>query len=60
MTAGGCRFPEHDYPSDVELWLEPDGIVRVRMGVRIIELTPQEARDLGLALAELADAAERQ
>jgi hypothetical protein len=37
------------------LWLEPDGVIRLRGGVRITELAAQEARDLGLALVELAD-----
>ncbi len=35
---------EHEYPSDFELWLERDGVIRLRVGVRIVELTPQEAR----------------
>lgn len=59
MTEDEVRFPDRDYPSDFELWLEPDGIVRLRSGTRITELTSVEARDLGAALIELADAAER-
>jgi hypothetical protein len=55
VTSDGYRFPEHDYPSDFELWLEPDGLIRIRGGVRITELAAQQARDLGLALVELAD-----
>lgn len=54
------RFPEHNYPSDFELWLEPDGVVRVRAGIQITELSASEARDLGQALVELADAADGQ
>jgi hypothetical protein len=30
-------------------------VIRIRGGVRITELAAQEARDLGLALVELAD-----
>jgi hypothetical protein len=59
MPPDETRFPEHDYPSDYELWLEPDGIVRIRSGIHITEFTANEARDLGLALIELADAAEQ-
>jgi len=55
VTSDEYRFPEHDYPSDFELWLEPDGVIRPRGGVRITELAAQKARDLGLALVELAD-----
>jgi hypothetical protein len=54
------RFPEHDHPSDFELWLEHDGMIRMRSGVKIVELTAPEARDLGHALIELAEAAERE
>jgi hypothetical protein len=50
-----ARFPEHEHPSDFELWLESDGVVRIRSGIKIIELEPTDARDLGLALIELAD-----
>ena len=55
VTPDEYRFPEHDYPSDFELWLEADGVIRLRGGVRITELAAQKARDLGLALVELAD-----
>jgi hypothetical protein len=55
VTSDEYRFPEHDYPSDFEMWLEPDVVIRLRGGVRITELAAQEARDLGLALVELAD-----
>ena len=58
MSDDEARFPEHDHPSDFELWLEPDGVVRIRSGVKITQLTASEARDLGQALIELADAAE--
>ena len=55
------RFPEHDHPSDFELWLERDGVVRMQSsGIKIVELTAPEARDLGHALIELAEAAERE
>lgn len=49
------RFPEHDYPSDVEIWLEGRAAVMIRHGMKFIELSRDEARDLGLALIELAD-----
>jgi len=60
VTETDARFPKHDHPSDFELWLEPDGVVRMRSGIKITELTAPEARDLGAALIELADAAERE
>lgn len=58
MSGDDARFPEHDYPSDFELWLGSDGVVRIRSGIKIIELEPAHARDLGLALIELADTAD--
>lgn len=60
VSDSDVRFPEHDHPSDFELWLEPDGVIRMRSGVKIVELTSPEARDLGHALIELAEAAERE
>lgn len=59
VSGDDARFPEHEYPSDFELWLESDGVVRIRSGIKIIELGPTDARDLGLALIELADIADR-
>jgi hypothetical protein len=50
------RFPEHEYPSDIEIWLEGRAAVMIRHGMKFIELSRYEARDLGLALIELADA----
>jgi hypothetical protein len=52
-------FPTQEYPSDFELWLEPDGVIRIRTGMRVTELGAQEARGLGAALIELADLAAR-
>lgn len=59
MAETDVRFPEHEHPSDFELWLEPDGVVRVRSGIKVTEFSAQDARDLGHALIELADAADR-
>ena len=52
-------FPEQDYPSDVEIWLEDSVAVLMRVGAfgPTVELSPDEARRLGLALQELADRA---
>jgi hypothetical protein len=52
-------FPEQDYPSDVEIWLEDGVVVLMRVGSfgPTVELTPDEARRLGLAFQELADRA---
>lgn len=52
-------FPEQDYPSDVEIWLEDGVVVRMRAGTfgPTVELSPDEARRLGLAFLELADCA---
>ena len=47
------------HPSDVEIWLE-DGVVvlmRVRSFGPVVELAPDEARQLGWAVQELADTA---
>lgn len=57
--ADDAPFPEHEYPSDFEVWLESDGVVRIRSGMKITELASAEARNLGLALIELADTADR-
>ena len=52
-------FPEQEHPSDVEIWLEDDVAVRMRVSWSLIlDWTPQEAREVGLALQELADRAE--
>jgi hypothetical protein len=58
VTTEEYKFPEQEYPSDFELWLEPDGVIRLRAGMRLAELTAREARYLGLALVELADLAD--
>jgi hypothetical protein len=52
-------FPEQEYPSDVEIWLEGRDVVLMRVGSfgPTVELSPEEARGLGLALQELADKA---
>lgn len=52
-------FPEQDYPSDVEIWLEDRVAVFMRVGSfgPIVDFSPDEARQLGLALLELADRA---
>lgn len=38
VSGDDARFAEHEYPTDVELWLESDGVVRSRSGIKIIEL----------------------
>ena len=52
-------LPEQDYPSDVEIWLEDGVVVLMRVGTfgPTVELSPDEARRLGLAFQELADRA---
>lgn len=40
--ADDARFPEHEYPSDFEVWLESDGVVRIRSGMKITELASPE------------------
>ena len=52
-------FPEQEYPSDVEIWLEDGVVVLMRVGAfgPTVELSPEEARGLGLAFQELADKA---
>lgn len=52
-------FPEREYPSDVEIWLEDGSVVLMRVGSLgpTVALCPDEARGLGLALQELADRA---
>ena len=52
-------FPDQEYPSDVEIWLEDGAAVLMRVGTRgpLVELSPDEARNLGLAFVELADRA---
>lgn len=49
-------FPQQDYPSDVELWLQDGVLVLMRVGTfgPSVELSPDEGRRLGLALQELA------
>ena len=53
------QFPEHEYPSDFELWLEPDGVVRIRSGVRVHRARDTGSAGSGQALIELADRADR-
>lgn len=52
-------FPDQEYPSDVEVWLEDGVVVLLQVGSfgPTVELSPDEARGLGLALQELADKA---
>ena len=54
-----CVFPDQEYPSDVEIWLEDGVVVLMRVGTfgPTVELSPDEARQLGLAFQELADRA---
>lgn len=40
--ADDAPFPEHEYPSDFEVWLESDGVVRIRSGMKITELASPE------------------
>jgi hypothetical protein len=49
-------FPEQEYPSDVEIWLEDGVVVLMRVGSfgPTVELSPEEALGLGLAFQELA------
>jgi hypothetical protein len=49
--------PKHPYPSGMDLWLEDDEPIwlRTEHAEYASELQPFEARDLGLALIELAD-----
>lgn len=54
-------WPEQKHTSEVEMWLEPsDAVVRLRIGTwgALVELDEQAARELGLALVELADRAQ--
>ena len=53
-------FPEQEHPSDVEIWLEEGVVVLMRVGTfgPTVELSPAEARQLGLAFQELADRAD--
>lgn len=48
-------FPDQEHPSEVTMWLE-DGVVLFRVGSfgTTLEWTAQEAREVGLALPELA------
>ena len=57
--AADCVFPDQEHPSDVELWLEDGVVVLMRVGSfgPTVELASAEARQLGLALQELADRA---
>ncbi len=52
----GCVFPEQEHPSDVEIWLEDGDTVFMRLGSfgPTVELSPEEARQLGVAFQELA------
>ncbi len=52
-------FPEQEHTSEVTTWLE-DGVVLFRVGSfgTTLEWTAQEAREVGLALQELAERAE--
>ena len=52
-------FPDQEHPSDVELWLQDGNTVFMRVGSfgPTVELSPEEARQLGLAFRELADRA---
>ena len=54
-----CVFPDQEHPSDVEIWLEDGVVVLMRVGTfgPTVELSPDEARQLGLAFQELADRA---
>jgi hypothetical protein len=53
-------FPDQEHASDVEMWLEDGVVVRVRVGSfgPTLEWTPEEARQVGLALQELSDRAD--
>jgi hypothetical protein len=54
-----CVFPDQEHSSDVEISLQ-DGVTAVmRVGSfgPVVEFTPEEARELGLAFQELADRA---
>lgn len=57
--ADGIVWPTTEHTSEVEMWLEHDGAVMVRIGTwgPLLELSPEEARGLGAAMIELADAA---
>jgi hypothetical protein len=52
-------FPDQEHPSDVEIWLEDGEVVMMRVGSfgPVVELSPDESRQLGLALQELSDKA---
>lgn len=52
-------FPDQEHTSEVTLWLE-DGVVLFRVGSfgTTLEWTATEAREVGLALQELAERAE--
>ena len=60
MAEPSYRYPEHPHPSDVHLWLENDEPIMLRAvdGRDPVELTSPQARDLGIALIELADLAD--
>lgn len=51
-----CVFPEQTHPSDVEIWLQDGVTVLMRVGSfgPTVEMCPEEARQLGLAIQELA------
>jgi hypothetical protein len=53
------HFPEQEHTREVTMWLAADGAICFRGGSfgQTLELDATEARDLGLALVELADAA---
>ena len=52
-------FPDQEHTSEVTTWLE-HGVVLFRVGSfgQTMEWTAQEAREVGLALQELAERAE--
>ena len=58
MTEPDEVFPDQEHTSEVTMWLE-EGVVLFRVGSfgTTLEWTAQEAREVGLALQELAERA---
>jgi hypothetical protein len=59
MSESAEVFPDQEHTSEVTIWLDQD-VVLFQVGSfgTTMEWTPQEAREVGLALQELAERAE--
>ncbi len=59
MSAPDEVFPDQEHTSEVTMWLEDDVVLfRVGSSGTTLEWTGQEAREVGLALQELAERTE--